>query len=108
MKKAFEILWAAAAEMDLLETIEYIADDNSGAALKVLSRIKASTARLDYSPKRGRIVPQLKKYGMSRYREIVIKSLRVFYRIQDNKVYIVSVIDGRRNVEDILFEKLLR
>ena len=108
MKKTFEILWAAAAETDLLGIAEYIAHDNPRAALKVLNKIKAGTARLDNSPKRGRIVPELLRHGISRYREIVIRPWRVFYRIEEKKVYVVSVIDGRRNVEDVLLERLLK
>ena len=108
MKKTFEILWAAAAETDLLGIVEYIAHDNPRAALKVLGKIKTGTARLDHSPRRGRIVPELLKHGISRYREIVIKPWRVFYRIEEKEVYVVSVIDGRRNVEDVLLERLLR
>lgn len=108
MKKAFEILWAAVAEKDLLEIVEYFADDDPGAALEILNTIKAGTAKLDHSPKRGRMVPELLKHGISRYREIVIKPWRVIYRIERKKVFVVSVIDGRRNVEDVLLARLLK
>ena len=107
MKRACEILWAAVAEKDLLGIVKYIAEEDAGAALEILNRIKAGTARLDHSPKRGRIVPELLKHGISRYREIVIKPWRVIYRIEGERVYVVTVIDGRRNVEDVLLERLL-
>ena len=108
MKRTFEVLWAAVAEKDLLAILETIADDHPGAALDILNRIKAGTARLDHFPKRGRIVPELLKHGISRYREIVIKPWRVIYRIEGKRIYVVAVIDGRRNVEDVLLERLLR
>ncbi|MBD3336823.1 MAG: plasmid stabilization protein [Candidatus Eisenbacteria bacterium] len=108
MKKTYEVLWAAAAELDLLRIAEYIAQDDPRTALKILNKIKTRTARLEHSPKRGRIVPELLKHGISRYREVVIRPWRVLYRIEDTKVYIVSVIDGRRNVEDVLLERLVR
>lgn len=108
MKESLAILWAAVAEKDLLGIVDFIADDDPGAALKILNKIKAGTARLDHSPRRGRIVPELLKQGISRYREIVIKPWRVIYRIEEKMVYVVSVIDGRRNVEDVLLARLLK
>lgn len=108
MKESFEILWAAVAEKDLLGIVDFIADDDPGAALKILNKIKVGTARLDHSPRRGCIVPELLRQGISRYREIVIKPWRLIYRIEEKMVYVVSVIDGRRNVEDVLLARLLK
>ncbi len=108
MKKTFDIRWAAAAERDLLQIVEYIAAEDVGAALDVLNRIKARADRLNVSPMRGRIVPELLRQGISRYREIVIRPWRVIYRVEEGAVFVVLVIDGRRNVEDALLERMLR
>ena len=108
MKRSFEVLWAAVAENDLLGIIDFIAEDNPGAALDNLYKIKSSTVKLDHSPRRGRIVPELLKQGLSRYREILIKPWRIIYRIEENTVYVVSVIDERRNVEDVLLARFLK
>ncbi len=107
MKKAREILWAAVAEKDLVRIVNYIAEEDARAALKILNRIKAGAAKLDRSPERGRIVPELLEHGISKYREIVIKPWRLIYRIEGEKVYVLAVVDGRRNVEDVLLERLL-
>ena len=107
MREFFSIEWAAVAEADLLGIVHYIAGDDPGAALATLKRIRVRTATLDRSPQRGRIVPDLLKHGISRYREIVITPWRVIYRVERQRVYVVSVIDGRRNVEDILLARLL-
>ncbi len=107
MKRAREILWAAVAEKDLLGIVKYIAEEDARAALRILNRIKAGTAKLGHSSERGRIVPELLKHGISRYREIVIRPWRVIYRIEAENVYMLAVIDGRRNVEDVLLERLL-
>ena len=108
MTESFEILWAVVAERDLLGIVDVIAHDDPEAAIGVLHKIKAGTAKVDHSPSRGRIVPELLQHGISRYREIVIKPWRVIYRIEEKSVYIVSVIDGRRHVEDILLARLLK
>lgn len=108
MKKSFEVLWAAVAENDLLGIVDFIAEDNPKISLDTLYKIKSSTAKLDHSQRRGRIVPELLRQGLSRYREILIKPWRVIYRIDENTVYVVSAIDERRNVEDVLLSRLLK
>ena len=51
-------LWQQAApELGL------VADEDAGGTLEILNRIKSGTARLDHSPKRGRIVPELLKHA---------------------------------------------
>jgi plasmid stabilization system protein ParE len=107
MKRAQAVLWAGVAEEDLLRIVKYIAEEDARAALRILNRIKAGAAKLDRNPERGRIVPELLKQGISRYGEIVIRPWRVLYRIEGEKVYVLAVIDGRRNVEDVLLERLL-
>jgi len=108
MTESFEILWALVAERDLLGVIDFIADDDPGTALEILHKIEAGTSILDHSPSRGRIVPELLRHGISRYRETVIKPWRVIYRIEAKTVCVLSVIDGRRHVEDILLARLLK
>ncbi len=108
MRQSFAVLWARVAEKDLAGIIEYIASEDAGRALAVLNRIKRRAAGLEHMPKRGRIVPELRRQGISRFREIVVNPWRILYRIEGNTVYVVSVLDGRRNVEDILLERMLK
>jgi toxin ParE1/3/4 len=107
MNKSFEVLWAAVAESDLTGIILYIAEESPGSAKKVLARIKARTAKLTKSPMQGRVVPELLSQGISQYREVVISPWRVIYRVERDRVLVVSVIDSRRNVEDILLGRFL-
>jgi hypothetical protein len=57
-------------------------------------------------PERYRIVPELEKYGYLVYREIIVEYWRIIYKIENNYVYIMLVIDGRRNLEDLLLKKI--
>ena len=108
MKKSYEVLWAAVAENDLLGIIVFIAEESPGNALKILTKIKNRAAKLEGSPMQGRVVPELLRQGISFYREIVISPWRVIYKVEGSKVYVLSVIDSRRNVEDILLARLLQ
>jgi plasmid stabilization system protein ParE len=107
MAEKYFIKWAAPARGDLDEIIEYIAQTNMTYAVKVLDKIELAVKDLDTSPKRGRIVPELERYGYILYREIIVDYWRIMYKIEHDIVYIMVVIDGRRNVEDIILKKII-
>lgn len=108
MKKSMNISWATVAKKDLSEIIEFISEDSPENAITIWNKIKIKTAELGKFSNRGRVVPELLQQGISTYREIVIKPWRVMYRVDGKGVYIVTVIDSRRNIEDILLARLLR
>jgi len=107
-KGDYEVLWARTAEEDLQGIIAYIAADSVDEALRVLGRIRTAAVALGSLPERARLVPELKEQGVSLYREIVVALWRMLYRIIDRKVYVLGVFDSRRNLEDLLLERLLR
>ena len=59
-------------------------------------------------PNKGRVVPELLEYNINEYREILESYWRIIYRIDTDSVEIFTVIDARRNVQDLLVEKLKR
>jgi len=105
--KRFEVEWAQSASKDLENIIDYISQDNVDTAITIFEKIKSKCNTLNQFPDRGRIVPELKAYGILSYRELIISPWRVIYRISEQKVYILAVIDSRRNMEDILIERFL-
>ena len=107
MAEKYFIKWTAPARDDLNEIIDYISLTNLNYAVKILDTIEENVGKLDMFPERYRIVPELEKYGYLIYREIIIEYWRVIYRIENNFVYIMLVIDGRRNLEDILLKNIL-
>jgi plasmid stabilization system protein ParE len=107
-KGDYEVLWTRTAEEDLKGIIAWIAVDSVEEALRALERIRARAAALSSLPERGRLVPELKEQGIGLYREIVVPPWRMLYRIIDRKVYVLGVFDSRRNLEDLLLERLLR
>ncbi len=108
MSKKYEVLWAKIAEEDLRAIIKYIHSDNPPAAKNNLKKIKTKVSNLNSFPQRGRVVPELKEQGILQYRELIISPWRIIYRISDLSVYVLSVIDSRQNVEDILLDRLVR
>ena len=107
MNPKYKVIWANIAEADLKDIIEYISIDNPQNGLKIIKKIKQRASELYALPERGRIVPELQDQGILQYREIVIPPWRLVYRIAERKVFVLSPIDSRRNVEDILFKRFV-
>jgi toxin ParE1/3/4 len=108
MKKAYEVIWSETSEKDLMDIVEYIATDSPSNAFEIFKKIKQKTSRLYTFPDRGRIVPELQAQGIILYRELIVPPWRILYRISGKTVYVLSVLDSRQNVEDILLRGLIR
>jgi len=101
--------WTKSAEQDLNEIIDYILEkEECNNAIKIYNKIKNRMTLLSDNPEQGRLLPELQSLRIKKYREIVITPWRVIYKIERNIIYILLVIDGRRNLEDLLLDKLLR
>lgn len=107
MSTNYNVVWASVAEKDLKKIIEYIADDSPQNALNILQKIRKQASDLYTLPERGRIVPELYDQGILQYRELIIAPWRLIFRISEQDVYVLSVIDSRRNVEDILMKRFV-
>ena len=107
MNQIYEIIWARVAENDLNEIIDYIAMDSPANALKIFKKIKNKASSLYTMPERCRIVPELKDQGVMQYREFVLSPWRIMFRVTKMKVYVLSVLDSRRNIEDILLKRFV-
>ena len=107
MKKTCTVRWSETAERDLKGIIEYIAKDSPSRAHEVLRNIEEKASNLHSLPDRGRIVPELQDQGITQYRELILTPWRIIYRISEGNVYVLSVLDSRQNVEDILLKRLL-
>ncbi len=107
MKKKYKVVWGDVAENDLVRIIEYIADRDPATARKILKKIKSKAAKLFHFPQKGRIVPELLEQGIAEYNELVVAPWRIIYRIETRQVLVFSVLDARRNIEDILLRRLI-
>ncbi len=105
--KKLEVLWTESAQFDLEAIIEYIKTDSIDIAKKIFFEIKQECDNLYYFPERKRVVPELQQIGILKYREIIHKRWRIIYKIDGKKIYILLVVDSSRNLEDILFQRLI-
>ena len=96
------------AEDDLNEIILFIARHNPQNAIKIMEKIHARINTLDHSPYRGSYVPELLIRNIKEYRQIIESPWKIIYKVDDNIVNILAIIDSRRNLQDILIKKLLK
>ena len=108
MSKTYKVKWTSNAKEDLLNIVDYIKRDSLSAARKVYEQIKEKAQSSNFSPLRGRVVPELQKEGITIYRELIVQPWRVMYKIENDTVYIMAIFDSRQNIEELLLQKLLR
>jgi plasmid stabilization system protein ParE len=108
MKKEYKTFISRYAEDDLIEIIDYFYSINQEYSMKLLITIENKIDILKTFPQQGRIVPELEKQNISDYRELIEGNYRIIYSIQEETVFIHTIVDSRRNLEEILIKKLMR
>lgn len=96
------------AQDDFNEIIEYYSSYSQDYVETTISKFEENVMSLQQHPKSGRIIPELERQGITQYRELIQGYYRIVYKISKDKVVILTVIDGRKNFEEIIIEKLSR
>jgi toxin ParE1/3/4 len=105
---SFEVRLTAGAERDLQDIDDWISiHDGASNALYVIEKLEAAVSGLRRFPERGRHPPELLALGMREYRETFFKPYRIIYFVQDGKVYVTLIADGRRDMQTLLAKRLL-
>ena len=105
----YQVFLTLEAEKDLLDIHAFVAANDSPAkADALLTRLEDTCAELGRLPNRGHVPPELKRIGVTSYREAHFKPYRVIYEIAGKHVYVHGVLDGRRDVQSLLERRLLR
>ncbi len=104
----FAVLLTNDAARDLKALYDYIAlHDTPQKADYVLEQIEKAFSRLSEFPERGTYPKELAALGIREYREIFFKPYRIIYRIMDKDVYVLLIVDGRRDMQTLLQRRLL-
>ncbi len=102
-----KVIWTKTALYDLENIISYIYQSRPVTAKKWLGKIRKKALSLTHSASRGRVVPELEHIPDLSFRELIIKPWRLIYRVATH-VEVLAVLDSRRDLDEILFERLLR
>jgi toxin ParE1/3/4 len=104
----FAVLLTNDAARDIEALYDYIAlHDAPQKADNVLEQIEKAFSRLSEFPERGAYPKELAALGIREYREIFFKPYRIIYRIMDKDVYVLLIVDGRRDMQTLLQRRLL-
>lgn len=105
----YRVYLSADAENDLFDIWNYVArTDSPEKADYLLQELQSTCFTLEEFPDRGHIPPELDRVHVREYLEIHWKPYRIIYRIYDDRVFVHCVLDGRRNVQELLIERSIR
>ena len=106
--KRYEVLLTQGAEQDLESIYDYIAEfDNKANANDVLDRLMEVVEGLARFPERGSYPKELAALGIKEYRQTQFKPYRLIYRVMGRQVVIYLIVDGRRDMQSLLANRLL-
>ncbi|WP_096703196.1 type II toxin-antitoxin system RelE/ParE family toxin [Magnetospirillum sp. 15-1] len=105
----FEVLLSSDAERDMEDLYRFIAlSDSPLKAEALLSTMEAACLGLATMPERGNVPKELERLGITEFRELHHKPYRLIYRIRGRQVVIYGILDGRRDIQTLLQQRLLR
>ncbi len=97
------------AKTDLQDLYDYIVEHDAPAkADGVLDKLEALVESLSRFPQRGAVTKELRDVGIKDYREVYFKPYRVIYRVLGAKVFVYLIVDGRRDMQTLLTQRLIR
>ena len=106
---SYAVYFVDEAEKDLLEIYEYVKEYGYPLTAKNLfSQVRKACVDLSEMPEKSRTPPELERIGVFEYREILVKVYRIIYQIIGKAVFIHCILDGRRDVQEILLQRILR
>lgn len=87
--------WSDYARDDLDDVVQYISRDSAFYAQLFGERVVLATRRLADFPESGRVIPEAEDTAL---REIIVQGYRVMYRLEPERVLILAVMHGRRDM----------
>ena len=93
-----KVEWSDCARDDLDDLVRYISRDSAFYARRFAERIVLSTRRLQRFPESGRMIPEAEDKTL---REIIVQGYRVMYRLEPDRVLVLAVMHGSRDVAGV-------
>jgi len=107
--KKYEVVVDNDAEVDLFDIYSYVAlNDTIEKADRLFVALRKTCNTLKTLPLRGNIPTELFEVGVVEFRELHYKPYRIIYSIESSVVLVHCILDGRRDIQTILQERLLR
>ena len=103
-----KIIWSEDAGNELLEIISYIKKHSGKIIAKnIHKKIKEKVKDASENAEGRRISPLLKEFGIIDIHQINVNPWSIYYRVENKVMKIISIIDMRRNLEEVLYQKIM-
>lgn len=107
--KKYDVIFDPDAEDDLFDIYAFVAvNDSIERADRLFGALRRTCLKLRKLPLRGKIPAELFDIGVTEFRELCYRPYRIIYSLESMTVCVHCVLDGRRDVQEILQERLLR
>lgn len=104
-----KVVVLASAEADLVALRSYIVKNFSVTTWRATyAKLKLAIRNLALFPQLGGIPSELEKLNLTQYRQILTGKNRVIYEVRQDAVYIHLIVDVRRDLKEVLMQRLLR
>jgi toxin ParE1/3/4 len=105
----FRILLTVAAKSDLRDIFRYVEmHDSPERADGLLGALEQVTTSLAEMTERGHYPPELERIGVRDFQQLCFKSYRIIYSLHADEVVVHAVLDGRRDMQTLLQQRLLQ
>jgi len=81
--------------------------DSALSADRMLDRLMTAAQSLEQQPERGRHPKALLARGIKTYCQVVFKPSRLICRQEGTQVFVMLIVDGRRDLQCVREERLL-
>jgi toxin ParE1/3/4 len=106
---SYAVYLLAGAKQDILQLHRYVGVNTSWERAHVfMGALQGVCNRLKVLPFRGKVPPELERIGIHELREVALKPYRIIYHVIGSDVFIDAVMDGRRDIQELLEERVLR
>jgi len=104
-----EVVLSAPALADLLDINDYyLCEVSDRVASKIIDDLEAAVNNLAEFPERGSIPKELLALGIRQYRQIIENPYRIIYETFADKIVVHAILDGRRDMQSLLMQRILR
>jgi plasmid stabilization system protein ParE len=94
---AHPIIWLPEAAEDLQQIFDFIAQTSPAYAGSMIGRVLDAVENLEQFPGMGHPVTEIRIKGVA-LRELSVPPYRVVYRLRDDRVIILAVVHGARQL----------
>jgi len=76
-------------------------------AAALMEKLLATIGTLERFPQRGAVPQELDTLGLAEFRQILLDPYRLIYRVIGDRVVVLVIADGRRDMRTLLERRLL-